>query len=431
MADFTQFVKNIQNNLSTLNTVVAGPIKLLFVSTDINQASGYARVSHAILNQIASIPSLSVIHYAIQKGSNTLGRTIPSSIKTYSAFELENGKGRGFGIRELPGIITKEKPNIVMFYNDSALVATYIEEIRRSGIKRDFKMWIYLDQIYTVQPQSFIDIINRDCDRVFAMSKKWKECLKEQGLTRPCDVISHGIDTSIFRYIPKDIARQTAGIPKDAFVFLSVNRNHPRKRLDLLVMSFVELVVKYPSKHIIMMCICDKGDKGGYQLFDIYARELKLRGANVEHFANRLMVTSQDMVYKDEDMNIFYNMADVGVSCAEGEGFGLCTFEGMSVGVPQIVPDIIGYREYCNEENSIIIKPTSRYYLPSMYSPVGGEAFAISPTDIASSMEKYMLENDLREMHGAKAKEKVLAYTWNKATSSLVRRLEEYVVDDE
>jgi glycosyltransferase involved in cell wall biosynthesis len=431
MADFTQFVQTIQNNLSTLNTVVAGPTKLLFVSTDINQASGYGRVSHAILNQIATIPSLSVVHYAIQKFNNSLGRTIPSNIKTYSAFELEGGKGRGFGIRELPGIISKEKPNIILFYNDSALVATYIEEIRRSGIKRDFKIWIYLDQIYTVQPVSFIDLINRDCDRVFAMSKKWKECLKEQGLTRPCDVISHGIDTSIFRYIPKDIARQTANIPKDAFVFLSVNRNHPRKRLDLLVMSFVELIVKYPAKLIIMMCVCDKGDKGGYPLFEIYARELKLRGANVDHFANRLMVTTQDMVYKDEDINIFYNMADVGVSCAEGEGFGLCTFEGMATGVPQIVPDIIGYREYCNEENSILVKPTSRYYLPSMYSPVGGEAFATNPSDITNAMEKYMLENDLREMHSVKAKETVLAYTWKKATSTLVRRLEEYAGDDE
>jgi hypothetical protein len=49
-------------------------------------------------------------------------------------------------------------------------------------------------------------------------------------------------------------------------------------------------------------------------------------------------VTSQDMVFRDEDINMFYNVADVGVNSADGEGWGLCNFEQMGVGVPQVVP---------------------------------------------------------------------------------------------
>jgi len=81
------------------------------------------------------------------------------------------------------------------------------------------------------------------------------------------------------------------------------------------------------------MCVCDKGEKGGWWIFEIFQRELKLRNVSTEMFANRLMVSSQDMIFKDEDINMFYNVADVGISTADGEGFGLCQFEQMGVGV--------------------------------------------------------------------------------------------------
>lgn len=109
------------------------------------------------------------------------------------------------------------------------------------------------------------------------------------------------------------------------------------------------------------MCICDKGEKGGWWLFEIFARELKLRGVPLERFGNRLMISSQDMVFRDEDINVFYNLADVGVSAAEGEGWGLCSFEQMGVGVPQVVPDVGGYKEFCKSDNSVLVKPKHRF----------------------------------------------------------------------
>jgi glycosyltransferase involved in cell wall biosynthesis len=172
------------------------------------------------------------------------------------------------------------------------------------------------------------------------------------------------------------------------------------------------------------MCICDKGEKGGWWLFEIFQRELKMRGVPVEQFGNRLMVSSQDMIFKDEDINMFYNVADVGVSTAEGEGFGLCQFEQMGIGVPQVVPDIGGFKEFATSDNSMVVKPKFRYYLPTVYSPVGGEAQACDPHDICLAIEEYLLDTDKRVAHGKKAKETVQAYTWEKAISRLVKRLE-------
>ena len=93
------------------------------------------------------------------------------------------------------------------------------------------------------------------------------------------------------------------------------------------------------------------------------------------------------------------------------------------MGVPQVVPDIGGFKEFCNTQNSIIVKPSHRYYLPSVYSPVGGEAHACDPHAICLGIEEYLLDTDKRLAHGKKAKETVLGYTWETATANLVKRL--------
>jgi glycosyltransferase involved in cell wall biosynthesis len=121
-----------------------------------------------------------------------------------------------------------------------------------------------------------IDIINRDVERIFCFSKGWKEQLKEQGITRPVDIITHAVDPTFVRPIPRDLARQSLGLPKDMFLFTSLNKNIPRKRLDILVMAFVKLIVRFPMKPVFLLIVADKGDKGGYHLFQDLDESLEL-----------------------------------------------------------------------------------------------------------------------------------------------------------
>jgi glycosyltransferase involved in cell wall biosynthesis len=126
-----------------------------------------------------------------------------------------------------------------------------------------------------------------------------------------------------------------------------------------------------------------------------------------------------------------YNAADVGISAADGEGWGLGTFEQMGVGVPQVVPAVGGYREFCSPENSVIVKPKHRFYMPMAYCPVGGEAAAVDPHDLCLGMEQYVNDSSLRERHGLAAKDKVLKYTWAEVTKNLVRRLKAKAEEDD
>ena len=413
--------------------------KLLFVSQDTNQPTSYAKVTHYFLKELAALPWLEVVHYAVLPiyNATNIRRPAPAGVRQISALELEKSKSAaaasaatGLGIRELPLVISREAPTVVLIYNDIALTCAYLEEIRRSGLKRTFQLWAYVNQLYTFQPRNYVDLLNRDCDRIFVQSKAWRESLKDQGLTRPCDVLGHGIDTAIIRQIPREIARQAAGIPREAFIFLSMNRNQARSRLDILLIAFVDLILKYPTRPIFLMCVCDKGTDGGYPVFDIFAREIALRGATVDTYSNRLMLATQEGFYSDADITMFYNLADVGVSTADGTGFGLSTLEGMYVGIPQIVPDLVGYRDCCSSANSIMLQPAIRYYLTLTQSPMSGEARAVSPAALTAAMEKYYLEEDLRTAHGAQARESAKKMTWSAAAAPLIRRLERTLQDE-
>jgi glycosyltransferase involved in cell wall biosynthesis len=398
--------------------------RFLLVSTHAHQVTGYSKVSYGIINELCKQP-VSVTHFGIQKFHVTPPnfRPYPPNVDVIDVAAVD--KQTGFGYTLLPEVIRKKQPQVVMIYNDMGVVANFMEAIRKSGIPRTFKIWIYCDQVYTTQLQAYIDIMNRDADRIFTFTASWKACLKEQGVTRPIDVLLHGFDSETVFPLPKELARKAASLPQDIFLFLNLNRNQPRKRHDILIMAFVELIVKNPTKPLYLLCVCDRGERGGWWLFELFSRELKLRGVDLEPYANRLIITAQNMNFRDEDINMFYNAADVGITTADGEGWGLCQFEQMGVGIPQVVPAIGGFKEYCNDTNSIMVKPSVRYYLPTSFSPEGGEAQACDPHAVCLAMEEYVMNSELRERHGVNAKKTVAEYTWEKGCATLIRRLRE------
>ena len=434
MTDLSQFVKNLTmsgQQLQTQQLQATKTIKILIVSTHTNQVNGYSKVVYNIIHQLALQPWIQVVHFGTQKMINAdLGRIVPPNVKVIDATALDKEKQPGFALSELSVSIIAERPDVVFIYNDLAIIGAYIEQIRKAIEYRFFKIWAYVDITYVAPPQSMIDILNRDVERIFCFTKEWKDAIKQQGVTRPIDVMNHGVNTNMFRCIPKDLARQTLGLPKDVFLFTSVNKNIPRKRLDLVVISFVKLMVRFPMKQIYLLIVADKGDQGGYQLFDIFAREIKLNEASVDNFGNRLLITSKDTCYKDEDINVLYNCGDAGISCAEGEGFGLCTFEQMSLGIPQIVPQINGYSEYCTPNNSMMVKPKLRYYIPQSYNTVTGEAQMVNPEEVSKMMERYVFDEDVRKLHGKLGKELATKYTWEACTAILLKRLNAIQDDD-
>jgi hypothetical protein len=94
----------------------------------------------------------------------------------------------------------------------------------------------------------------------------------------------------------------------------------------------------------------------------------------------------------------------------------------MGLGIPQVVPKIGGFKEFCNVNNSILVEAKHKYYLPMVYSPVGGEAWAMEPSDLCIGMEEYLLNSEKRLEHGKAARDTVLDYTWKQSCEILLKR---------
>ena len=435
----------IQKNLDEMSMLISNTattatdennLRILLISTHIHQVTGYAKVAYNLIKQIAAIPKVKLIHYGFQRTlvpqNNLMHRQYPENVEEIDVVQLPSARADGgFGFGDIVHTVKTKKPDILFFYNDIGVVNKYIDMLRKSDIDRSsFKIWVYMDQIYTQQKRIYLDGLNRDTDRVFVFSDYWKGVLKSQGVTRPISVINHGFEASDFMAIPKDVIRRNLGLSPSHFLFMSLNRNLPRKRLDIAVMAFAELVVKHPQKPIYMLMICGAGDNGGssaagsgavgWDLLDIYVREVKRHGGMIEAVSDRLMIAEDNKIYSDMDINMLYNAADVGISAAEGEGWGLCSFEMMGVGKPQVVSDVGGHKDFCiNDVNSLVVPVRYRYYLPNAYCSIGGEAGLVDPSEFSAAMEKYVMDSELIKKHGAAARETVRGYTWEKVTETL------------
>jgi len=156
----------------TSSVIKKDSLRFMLVSTHIQQYTGYSRVSQNILKELSKHPEISLIHYGFQRHPNTPAnyRGYPNGVDVIDAVSLEQpvGSQGGFGFSALPDQIRKKKPHVIMIYNDMSVIMKFLEEIRKSGIPRNFKIWLYVDQVYNCQLQGFIDLINRDADRVFA-----------------------------------------------------------------------------------------------------------------------------------------------------------------------------------------------------------------------------------------------------------------------
>jgi glycosyltransferase involved in cell wall biosynthesis len=78
----------------------------------------------------------------------------------------------------------------------------------------------------------------------------------------------------------------------------------------------------------------------GWDVMPLFKREMEKHGLDG---SKRLILTSENLNYlaapPDEFLNDIYNACDVGINTAEGEGWGLVSFEHASCKKPQVVPN--------------------------------------------------------------------------------------------
>lgn len=395
--------------------------KFLLVGTHAHQMTGYSKVTYHIIQELAKDPSIQVFHFGFQKFPQAPPdyRPYPAGVDVVDPAANERIAGTppemGFGFSQLPDYVRKVKPDVMMIYNDAGVICRFLDKLDEAlkPDERTYKTIIYLDQVYTLQRPELLARIDKVADVYFAFTNYWRTVLESQGIRKPIHVLRHGFDPKQFKRLDRKALRDKHKIPEHVVLFLNLNRNTPRKRYDLVMMAFAELVARNPTRPLALMAVCDYGQGGGFPLQEIYLRELARLGANVDQHAGKLMIVQQSLSYTDEVINELYCMSDVGITAAEGEGFGLCQFEAMGLGIPQVVPFVGGFRDFCKDGvNSRAVPATQRYYLSFAASSVGGVQELVDPHALSLAAEDYVHDSELRRKHGEAARSTVLSYDW-------------------
>jgi glycosyltransferase involved in cell wall biosynthesis len=216
------------------------------------------------------------------------------------------------------------------------------------------------------------------------------------------EVVGHGTELDEFFPLPaagerarRAAARRTIypgrdGM-EDAFVILNSNRPYPRKRLDLTIAGFDLFASGRADAHLHL----HTGRRGGDE--DAELRRM-VRESGVADRIHLTPGTADGAPATSEWLNALYNAADVGLSTAMGEGWGLGLFEHAATRAALVAPAHTGFVE--NWRGAALLVPAAgREFI--FYE--AAHMFAVAPADVAAALETLYTDRLQRDRMAALA----------------------------
>jgi glycosyltransferase involved in cell wall biosynthesis len=424
--------------------------RIMWCGTHPIQSNGYSRVMYYISKYLGKYKEIELTVYGFQNFNNVGGQDIlrgdiPKNVIIHDAFANEEPKRSGFGEKEIGAYIKEHPQDIIIIFNDAiittSLTATIMNEC--GSEKKNFKLISYMDQVYKYQKNEYIQLLNTYYDAIIAFTPYWKEIAYKLGIkkTMPIYVFPHGFDHNLYYPIDQNIARIYYGYDEGDFMVLNLNRNQPRKRWDTTIIAWIEFVERHYNVNITKKltkndCKINKHTSrpiklvigtmvdGYWNLSNVIENEVKFRDVPLDYVLKTIITIQAPQALSDRDINILYNACDIGVNSADGEGFGLCGFEGLALGKAQVSAYVGGMREFLNDNISILIKPKINIYLDNKSNGIGGVAELTDPHEYAEAFWKYLSNPELVEKHGYRGRQHILTnYKWENMIDYLYKRI--------
>lgn len=317
---------------------ISGKPRLLWIG-DALVPTGFATVTHAVLDHLRHDWDVVV------SGINYDGAAHKLPYEVMPAWQ----GGDMWGMNRFAHLCAEFDPAAVIINNDWWNVAKFAR-IAPKGVPVIGYMPVDGGNLDPADMQA----LNRMHAAVWYTDYGHREAVKA-GFKGAKHVIPHGIDTGLFQPMNRDEARRALdlNVPKNAFIVGNLNRNQPRKRLDLTIEIFADWVKRNRVSNAFLLLHCAQKDTGW-----------NLRRVAAFHgIADRLLLTGSDDIRElqgTHHLNLIYNSLDVQVSTTLGEGWGLTTMEGMACGIPQIVPDSSALAEWATAAVKV---PCSRFLM--------------------------------------------------------------------
>jgi len=398
-------------------------MRFVLVSTHVDQTTGYSKVVFNLLKQLSTFaPKVKTYHFGFQRHpSNSNIRKVPTGIVAYDAAANEDPKEEGFGFNKIHEYLEMVNPDVVMIYNDPLIIHRFIEAMKFKKGESSYKLWLYIDQVYEGIAPPLIETMNKNADRIYCFTQYWADVYAKYGPFPDIRVLENAVDKTFFTRMDSSaraLIRKSIGVTPESILIVNANRNTQRKRHDLAIMGFVELLRRNPTKPYHMMIVTGLNPQSGsyYDAGRIFQTELTRQGLKIDDYMKRLLlVDTSKTVLPDTAINDIYNAADLGINLSDGEGFGLCQIEHLYTGAPQIVTDIGTYRSFMDEKVCTFIPPVDRTYFAGTM-PLGLWAPSFDYKQVADAMNTAI--NSLDEM---KTEARNFSFkTWDEVCSSWI-----------
>jgi glycosyltransferase involved in cell wall biosynthesis len=353
--------------------------KLLWIG-DAVVSTGFARVTHHVLDVLKETWDVGVL------GLNYLGD--PHNYP-YPVFPCWPG-GDWFGVGRTAKVVNDFKPDVVVIQNDPWNIPAYLKEIldKESNWKCPIVGALAVDGKNCRANEYRLNEL--------AMAIFWTKFGVEEaingGLTpTKAAIIPLGVDLDLYKPIPKLEARKFLGLPEhmmNGFIVGNLNRNQPRKRLDLTIEAFAKWIrdCRIQDAYLFLQ-LCPTGDMG----YDVK----QLKQYYDPEGRGWLIVVEPEIGFgvNESLLPYVYSAFDVQLTTTLGEGWGLTTMEGMACGVPQIVPDWSALGEWTRDA-VVKVKCATTQVTPNKVNVVGG---VVNVFNVVSALDMLYNSKEKRE----------------------------------
>lgn len=384
-------------------------MKVLWVAeTTVN--TGFSRVSNSLLKHLQKIMDITIIDF------------YNKTSQVYKGFKMIPGKDDDpLSIRAM----VKEYPkyDAVFILNDIWIVDQYLAALKQEkqrnkkfNLRKNVVIYFPVDaKEHSPGWYENVDIAKPITYTNFAVDVIRKV---NPIVAKNTAIIPHGIDTSLFFKSMSSKSSIRQSIYKtdrfnDSFIFLNANRNQPRKKLDITMKAFALFVNKVKPKNAILHMHCG--------VIDQYINVMEL----AKRYGLRDVITCQVSGIPNmtnEEMNMIYNAADVGLNSSIGEGWGLCNTEHAATGAPQIVPNHSACAELFGKNVGLLVDaPTD--IMQTHYMTVGRLP---STEDMAQKMGLFYSRRDIYKAHANACLKKFNSpeYQWESIAGKFATEIE-------
>lgn len=309
-----------------------------------------------------------------------------------------DGYGDENVLREL---IEAEKPDAIWFMTDPRFFGWLFnmsDEIRDRNIPL---LYYHVWDNYPV-PHYNKDFY-KSCDFIGCISKLTHDIVCQLGMKEHSAYIPHAVNADIFKPLNKEEClkrkEEAMGKNKDKFVVFYNSRNARRKMTSDVIKVFKMFLDKVGEDKAFLLMHTDPHDPEGANLLEV-CKLLGLKPSQVA-FSNQRV--------PPEQMNLFYNIADVTMNISNNEGFGLSCLESLSCGTPVIINETGGLQDQARTDDGlelgVVVKPATRSLTGSQPIPYIFDDRNSDEDLVAALLKMYNMTWEERKALGLKARE--------------------------